>query len=266
MVGSVPQNKSAVILMTACIIPDGMGFTALQNPEIRKAQYLEAIDFYLNNTACDIVFCENTGTDIFDQIASPEKYRRLEYLTFRGNDYDKNIGKGYGEAMIIGHAIRNSQLIQRADYIIKVTGRVKVLNIGEVFDIAARGGKRPVIALELSSEDWAKSVCFMAPKYWLGNIVEKEGCLLDDINGKSFETMLYRAIVQSPQMSLRRFYPIIDGVSGSSGAPYINLTSGHRKMRHNYALHCIYKSRGGLINRIVSVVLLLRYFAALRHA
>ena len=81
-----------VILLTACINPNGMANTALQDAEVRKTQYLDAIDFYLKATKCNIVLCENTGTDLFDEVSSPEKYTRLESLVFCGNDYNKSRG------------------------------------------------------------------------------------------------------------------------------------------------------------------------------
>lgn len=52
------SNDKAVILLTAIIDSKGTAWTRLQDPGIRKAQYLYAIDFYLCETDCDIVFCE----------------------------------------------------------------------------------------------------------------------------------------------------------------------------------------------------------------
>ena len=124
--------------MTATVVPNGTKYTYLQDPETRKSQYLEAIDFYLRETAYDIVFCENTGANLFDEIESQEKYGRLEYLTFYGNDYDKSLGKGYGEARIIEYAIRNSQRLKSADFVIKITGRVKILNLYELAHIVSK--------------------------------------------------------------------------------------------------------------------------------
>lgn len=248
------KKDSIVILMTACIDPNGMENTALQNPEIRKTQYLEAIDFYLKRGDFDVVFCENTGMNIFNEIASSQKYTHLEYLTFRGNDYDKQRGKSFGEARIIEYAIRNSQRLKSADFIIKITGRVKILNLNKLAKIALKRhySALPVI-LELSSKDWANSVCFVAPKIWLLNTVEKYGELLYDI-GYNFEKMLYRSIVENREIKIYPYYPQIDGICGANGLPYGNPSFYQRQLCHYNGLFHIYKSRGDSWNYITAKI------------
>lgn len=54
----------AVILLTGCINPNGMPFTQLTDTSDRQKQYVDAIHYYINNTDCKIVFCENSNTDI----------------------------------------------------------------------------------------------------------------------------------------------------------------------------------------------------------
>lgn len=36
-----------ILLLTACINPDGMPFTCLADVGVRKKQYIEALNFYL---------------------------------------------------------------------------------------------------------------------------------------------------------------------------------------------------------------------------
>ena len=88
----------AVILLTGCINPNGMPFTQLTDTSDRQKQYVDAIHYYINNTDCKIVFCENSNTDI--NTLFKNKQDRLEILTFAGNQ-DKQRGKGYGETEII---------------------------------------------------------------------------------------------------------------------------------------------------------------------
>ena len=38
-----------ILLLTACINPDGMPFTCLADVGVRKKQYIEALNFYLKN-------------------------------------------------------------------------------------------------------------------------------------------------------------------------------------------------------------------------
>ena len=100
------MNKDKfVILLTGCINPNGMKYTALQDPKEREKQYIEAIGFYLRKTSLPIVFCENTNYIPFaNYFSEHKKSGRFEYLTFDGNSYDKNKGKGFGEALIVDYA------------------------------------------------------------------------------------------------------------------------------------------------------------------
>ena len=247
--------NNAVILMTATVAPNGTKYTYLQDPETRKLQYLEAIDFYLRETAYDIVFCENTGANLFDEIESPEKYGRLEYLTFYGNDYDTNLGKGYGEARIIEYAIRNSHRLKSADFVIKITGRVKILNIDKLSRKISknRESKRPYVILELDGKKLAKSVCLYAPKVWLFNTVGKYGALLCDI-GYSFERMIYHAITETADMKVVQFYPYIDGICGGFNNPYVNFPMPIRKLCYFNGLYHLYHCRGDIPNYVLAKI------------
>src|SRR5215217_4279349 len=125
-------NRKPLILLTGCINPNGMTFTKLQDPEKRKSQYLDSIRYYLNHTENLIVFVENSGTDISEEFQNSEDKKRLEIITFFGNNFDRHIGKGYGEMMILKHAFQHSVLIQECVSIFKITGRYKLLNIKSI--------------------------------------------------------------------------------------------------------------------------------------
>lgn len=99
-----------ILLLTACINPDGMPFTCLADVGVRKKQYIEALNFYLKNTTRKIVFVENSGTDISSSFKDFQ--HRIEFLCFDGNlCFDKRKGKGYGEALILEYAMAKSEFI-----------------------------------------------------------------------------------------------------------------------------------------------------------
>jgi len=56
------SDKNIVILLTGTVFPNSNDILALKDPEERKSQYIEAIQFYLSKTDFDIVFVENSGT------------------------------------------------------------------------------------------------------------------------------------------------------------------------------------------------------------
>ena len=105
-----------------------MSFTVLQDIDIRKNQYIDSIRFYLNSSDCPILFVENSGIYISSYFQNEISSKRLEILVFNGNDYDKTLGKGYGEMLIIQHAFEKSVFIKSANFIFKITGRYKIIN------------------------------------------------------------------------------------------------------------------------------------------
>lgn len=122
-------HRRYVLLLTACVNPGGMPFTALTDTDQRLHQYLDALDFYLKETSLPIVFCENTGVDISSRYISAVRSGRLECLCFDGNHFDHAKGKGYGEALIMDYAFCHSQFLAHCEMVVKVTGRLKVENI-----------------------------------------------------------------------------------------------------------------------------------------
>lgn len=261
MVLNGQNNEIAVILMTACVCPNGTAYTVLQDSSIRKSQYLEAIDYYLQNTDFKIVFCENSGVDLWDEISSEKKHARLEYITFNGNDYNKEFGKGYGESKIILHAILNSRFLKSASYIIKITGRVKVLNINDIStSLPANHFEKKIIKIDFSSEQGRiSSVCFLASKNWLRGVMEKYGEKIRDDGAINFEGALYLGIVESPHLVILRYNPQLDGISAGVNMPYRNHKEIVHKRNHYHILCSIYKARNDWWHLSLSCIVLSYY-------
>lgn len=90
------------LLLTACIKPNSTDALAIRDAFTRKGQYLEAIQWYLDNTNFGITFCENSGTAIslseLDMRGHDEA--RLEILTYTSQPTIPERGKGYKEMEI----------------------------------------------------------------------------------------------------------------------------------------------------------------------
>ena len=252
------MTNNIVILLTACVNPNGMANTALQDASIRKRQYIEAIDFYLRETDCNIVFCENTDTYIFDEITSPEKYGRVEYLTFKGNDYDKSRGKSYGESQIMKYAIRNSTLINTVDFVCKITGRVKIRNINDIlhkYDWSLLTNNH--VMVNFSWNHYANSVCFVAPHKWLFQTLKNYDRWLDDKEQRVMEVILYNSIINTQDIKILDCFPDIDGIRGTSNDLYKK--TKNIKLNHNAVLCAIYKARGDILMYIYKKIRWLFY-------
>lgn len=218
------MNKRYVILLTGSINPKGMAYTVLNDPQIRKRQYLEAVNFYLKATTLPIVFCENTMVDIINEkLKKFIQEGRFEYITFDGNNFDKTLGKGYGECEIIEYAYRHSRLIQNAPFVIKITGRIIIPDIS----LFVKGhSKTPTITIQALMPNIknreidsrliiAPSLFF--PKYFIP--LKKN---LDDSKGYYFEHLLFDTVLSQKEMYYIPYlsYPHFQGLSGSLGVPF----------------------------------------------
>lgn len=119
--------KNITILLTGCIQPNTKDVLVVSNAEIRKRQYLNAIEWNLEHTPYRIVFCENSGTDISGEVNDPN--HRVEFLTYMSSPMKNDYGKGFRELEILEYAAQHSEYLMKSDVIIKGTGRLILKNI-----------------------------------------------------------------------------------------------------------------------------------------
>ena len=228
------SSDSPLILLTGCINPDGMAFTKLQNPEIRKAQYLEAIKFYLQETSNKILFIENSNTDISSEFVNEEYKQRLEFIVFAGNNYDKKLGKGYGEMLILKYAFKHSNFINEASTICKITGRYKILNIVRLL-IHYQKCQCDLMVDLLNQMKYSDSRIFMAKKMFFEEYLFKLEDEVNDSKGFYFEHALKNAVLLS-LMDNRDYLPFkyLPRIVGTSGTDDINYNHSFFKWIKQY--------------------------------
>lgn len=212
------------LLLTACIHPKGMAFTALNNPEERSRQYSEALDYYLRHTSLPLVCCENTGVDLSGRYATQIASGRMEYLTFDGNNYDKSRGKGYGEMEIMAYAFAHSRLLQQADEVMKITGRLKVTNLTRLLRHHRRLAPHHAIQVfeAIPSEAFIDSRLILAPRPFFQDRLIPRQEELDDSRHFWMEHLLFSAVSAQQAFPFLPFpiLPLIQGTSGSTGKDY----------------------------------------------
>lgn len=235
----------SVILLTSTVDPCGMSETSLTDPEIRKNQYLDAISYYLESTDLKIVICENTLSNYSNEIKNPKKNGRIEFLTFNGNNYNPTLGKGLGEALIIEYALRNSKFIDYKTIVIKVTGRIKILNIQSIIRTITKSKYSiDTIWCELSNSNWIKTTCFAVGSRWLYLSALNHINLIKQLNYNiSIEKTFCKSIAAAKTLKIKKFYPIIEGINGSRNKPYSNPENLIRNINHFNSLFFIYKER-----------------------
>ena len=207
-----------VILLTGCINPDGMAYTALNNTEERKAQYVNAIRYYLNKTNYSVVFAENSGTDISFLFQDFIDSGRFECLSYMGNQ-NKEKGKGYGEAEIIEFAINNSRLIDEKSIIAKITGRLIINNINRIIEPLKKN--TDFVSCQFHSDlKFADSRLVCATTAFYHHFLKYKEQINDSI-GVYFEHILSSSVINS-NMRYIPFpeEPMIIGTSGTTGDIY----------------------------------------------
>jgi hypothetical protein len=217
--------KDLLIFLPGCINPNGMSLTVLQDGNSRKQQCVDSIRFYLDKTDIPILFVENSGNDISYLFRQEIQIGRLEILTFKGNDYDKKLGKGYGEMLILEHASIFSHFFKSASFIFKITGRYKVLNIGSY--INRYYDNKNVFDLTCN---FTKNLSYVDARFWGANpsfytkILIKYKDMINDSKSMYFEHVLckaaHEAIINGYKYSSLYHYPRYGGVSGTNGTTY----------------------------------------------
>ena len=233
--------NNTVLLLTGCINPNGMPQTVLQDPQARKEQYKVAIEFYATNTQLPIVFVENTNTDLGSEFIEETSVKRIEFITFDGNNYDHTRGKGYGEAIMMEYAINNSTIINSHSYIIKITGRLIIENVNCllkemvspkcVYANLVRGN----CGLERKSFFWGAPYSFL--KFFFLSHKDE----IDESDNVYFERHLYNECLEwaANDGLIEEFkLPIlVQGISGSTGRIYPREKYPYIKAMLRYYLH-----------------------------
>lgn len=227
------QETNIVILLTSCVNPNGMAFTAIQDPVVRLSQYQNSIDWYLRHTNYKIVVTDNSGYDFSVTYAKEVAQGRIEILFFDGNNYDKSIGKGYGEAKIIDYTIAHSSFITTETNIVKITGRLKVLNINKLLWNYYSGVM--IWTYILGDRIICDSRFFVAPVAFFVDYFLKEIDSLNDSHGYFFENLLFKKYIQWKRGggAVSYFYrPIkFSGIGASAGVTYKSSTPFSTKIR-----------------------------------
>ncbi|PYE82128.1 hypothetical protein DFQ11_102709 [Winogradskyella epiphytica] len=211
------------LLLTGTITPNSFDTLALKDPDVRRNQYIEAIKFYLSTTNLSIVFTENSGCSIENEFDNFKDKERLEFLTYKSEPTTPDKGKGAKELEIIHYAMYHSEFISDSDAIIKVTGRLKILNIHKLHKDFSffNKNKKNLLACNIYKLTRMDSRCFFFTKdFW--PCLETFGKL---INLKySFEQALWDSGLQylrdgSEYKQFKR--PLrVSGISGGFGTPY----------------------------------------------
>jgi hypothetical protein len=195
--------------------------TVLQDAQARKDQYLDAIRFYLNKTKIPVLFVENSGNDISAFFREEISSGRLEVITFHGNKFDRSLGKGYGEMLIIEHAT-SSELFKKADFVFKITGRYKVLNINTFIQYYSQNESIDIMVNFRKDLSFADSRFFGAKRPFYSDFLVRYKDQVNDSKSDFFEHALSKAALESIILGYKYsglgYYPRFSGIRGTDNS------------------------------------------------
>jgi len=130
-----PEQRRVYLLLTATIDPRGVSALARSDPTQRLGDYRWALGLWTQCRVVDgLVFVENSGYDLDELRRIPEGTPHegsTELLSFDGQDFPRELGKGYGETVNLEYTLANSRSLADPDTrILRVNGRNYVDNIG----------------------------------------------------------------------------------------------------------------------------------------
>ena len=136
----------AAVLFTASVqVNQAISGVTTADPRQREEEYAANLRYFLREhpRLRKLVFAESSGwpLDRLQAIAAAENPhgKEVEILQLACNDFPGDRGKGYGEALILDRALAGSRLVRDVRWIVKMTGRQRVLNMTRLLERAPAG-------------------------------------------------------------------------------------------------------------------------------
>lgn len=200
-------------------------YTQLTETKQRLKQYLESLEFAIENytSITHIIFCDSTNYS-FDYTSIVEKARQknkiLEIHSFLGNK-EKVVqqGKGYGEGEIMNYLLEHSEVLKKCDYFYKLTGRVVVKNFDAVHHSSADSHFLCYHTIDEEGKSLVSTVFYKISKDLYINKLQSAYREVNDEQGRYLEMVYFQKLKDTDLRSFKTF-PIISGISGSTGMRY----------------------------------------------
>ena len=199
----------------------------LRNVWLRQSFTLQAISKWIKQVpGLNIILCDGSGHDFSHIISDKFPGLTIECLSFQ-NSYElvARYGVGYGEGEIINYALKNSALLNSAQYFVKCSAKLWLLNSRHLRlfdskkDLTANFGFSTLDRLISSSPTYMDTRCYCVNRTFYHKYFESAYKEVSDIANNPLEAvMATRLSGLSSRMSdyCINYYPVFRGVSGSS--------------------------------------------------
>jgi hypothetical protein len=232
-------EQDVALVMTASIDPKGMpAARSLPDPKVREEDYVNALDYYLVNHPrfTKIVFAENSGWPLDRLYAVAKKHNaqeRVEFLSFSINDFPRELGKSYGELLLLDHVIEQSRFVRQSKYVVKITGRAKIPNLTQLLKSAPEGVDfygdlrdhrlYALLGTKLCGQHGESRVFLITPQFYnlhfRGKYVQ-----MNESKGSFIENLIYEVVKKNLDgkkvVGRFRIEPDFQGIAGHGGKDY----------------------------------------------
>lgn len=218
------MQSDIVLLLTGTINTNNKFFTAVNDQQQRRNEYVASIKYYLSAFDHPIVFVENSGVDISADLAAEIGAGKLEVLSFNGNDYAPELGKGLGEMRCIQHGIEHSAAIKPESFVMKITGRYKIKNLHRYIRFYQEHEDTDILADLTGNMTLSASAFFGFRPFFGTRYLFKNSGMLNDSDLWFFEHVLARSVLQAigdrVNFRILKYYPKLSAISGTTGKRY----------------------------------------------
>ncbi|WP_413172912.1 hypothetical protein [Anabaena azotica] len=130
-------EQDFALVLTASIDIKGMPKAYPTLAEQRQEDYYNSVKYYVKNQPRikKIIFIENSGwpLDRVKEAAIDNVHnKKIEFISLNCNDFPRELGKGYGESLLIEKGLEQSSLINTVTYFAKITGRIYLKNMTQI--------------------------------------------------------------------------------------------------------------------------------------
>lgn len=136
------------LVLTASVDPKSMPGVTRPDARARERDYAAALAYYVTEHPLvrQIVFIENSNwpLDGFEAgVAARNPHgKRVEFVSLNCNDFPRELGKSYGEMLLMDRGLERSKLAAGSRFIAKLTGRNYLMNLSAMLD-SMRRARRP---------------------------------------------------------------------------------------------------------------------------
>lgn len=216
------------ILLTATVDVGGVAHTEISDPSVRLAEYRDAMRCWMDaELVSHIIFCENSGYDLSalrTDIERCGKNKSIEILQFDGQNFDRMLGKGFGELSTLSFVSQHSDNFTSFDLLLKVNGRYFIQNIDAIVRALQALDNSTIIGDFRMNLSWMDSRVFAFRPAFLTDYLMPFQSIVNDSAGVYFEHVLARAVHQAmadgKHWQMLPACPVLKGKSGSTGGAY----------------------------------------------